>query len=177
MVLYIRTAGVPAPVLGLAQRAAQNVDPQVAVRDASTVRELMDNNLWIARLVVALFASLGLLALALASVGLYGVLAYTVERRRREIGVRMALGATRFTVARFVLLRGLLVVVVGMAIGLGLGLLAARALASVLPSVAAADPVTFGGSAVVLVGVAAFACWTPARRASRLNPMAALREG
>lgn len=169
MVLYVRTSGGPAPVLGLAQRAARNVVPQVGVRDASTIAESVNNNLWIARVVVVLFAASGILALALASAGLYGVLAFNVERRRREM--RMALGATRLTVARLVVSTGLLVVGEGVAVGLGRGLLAGGAMPSALPSVPAADPFTFVNVRVVLVAVAGvLSCWIPPGRASGVRP-------
>ncbi|MDX2152812.1 MAG: ABC transporter permease [Bryobacteraceae bacterium] len=177
MNLYVRTAGTPTPMLEAMQRTLREIDSQVPPQNPMTVRQLMDNNLWIARVIVGLFAALGVLGLALASVGLYGVMAYAVGTRKREIGVRMALGAGRATVVRMVFARGFTVVGLGAAVGLLLSLLAGRAISAAVAAVPALDPLSFGAACALLFGVAGLACWLPARRASRVDPAIALREG
>jgi ABC-type antimicrobial peptide transport system permease subunit len=117
-----------------------------------------------------------LLALALASVGLYGILAYSVRGRQREIGVRMALGASRADVLLLVLRQGMTVVCTGAVLGLALSLLVGRAFSRMLFGLSPADPLSLIGASVVLIVVALLACWLPARNASRMDPMQALRE-
>src|SRR5260370_42376026 len=119
---------------------------------------------------------LGSLAAVLATLGLYGVIAYMVARRRNEIGVRIALGAGRGRVVRLVLREAALLLVAGLAIGTGLALWAGRAASAMLFGLKANDPGTFAGAIALLAGVALFANYGPARRASRLEPMQALRE-
>ena len=125
---------------------------------------------------VGLLGVFGLLALGLASIGLYGIMAYSVARRRREIGVRIALGAAQSSVLRLVLGQGMTLVGTGIAIGLAVSLLIARALSKLLYGVSAADPVSFAGASLVLLGIAFLACYLPARSASRVDPLVALRE-
>jgi ABC-type antimicrobial peptide transport system permease subunit len=116
------------------------------------------------------------LALSLASVGLYGVMAYSVNQRRREIGVRMALGAGQGNVMAFVLRQGMTVVLRGIALGVGLAFLIGRALSRFLYGVSGGDLVSIGGPALVLLVAAFAACYLPARSASRVDPLVALRE-
>ena len=125
-------------------------------------------------LYLSIFAGVGLL---LAAVGLYGVLAYTVARRTREIGIRMALGAQLADVRRLILGQGLALVAVGGVIGITVALATGRLLRAYLFGVSSTDPVTLVAVTVVLAAVALFACWLPARRATRVNPMEALRFG
>jgi len=138
--------------------------------------EIIDQSLWAAKMTAGLLAVFGLLALVLASVGLYGILAYSVTRRQREIGLRMALGAAGGDVLRLVLRQGLTLVGVGVAIGLAGAAAVSRALASLLYG-SPTDLASFGGAAVALVVVATVATWLPALRASRVDPLVALREG
>ncbi len=115
------------------------------------------------------------LALLLASIGLYGVLSYAVTQRSRELGLRIALGASAGSVMRMVVGRGLSLTAVGLAIGLGLSLAATRTLQSLLYGVSAVDPWTFGAVVALLGGIALAACYLPARRAARLDPIVVLR--
>ncbi len=115
------------------------------------------------------------LALLLAAIGLYSVLAYSVRRRVREIGVRMALGAQRMDVIRMILGQGVRLTLIGVVIGVAVALVLTRLMASQLFQVSATDPLTFGGVAVMLVLVAMAACYIPARRAAKVDPMVALR--
>jgi ABC-type antimicrobial peptide transport system permease subunit len=126
---------------------------------------------------VGLLSVLGLLALGLASIGLYGIMAYSVNQRKREIGVRMALGAARENVLRLILKQGMTLVAIGVLAGWIASLLVARLLAKMLYGVSANDPVSVAGAAVVLLVVASIACYLPARWASRVDPLVALREG
>ena len=137
----------------------------------------MDQALFTAKMGVALLGLFGLLALALASIGLYGIMAYSVNGRKREIGVRMALGATRKSVLWLILKQGMSLVVAGVMIGLVAALVVGRLLARMLYGIRASDPISVAGAACVLLAVALVACYLPARSASRRDPLGALREG
>jgi len=126
-------------------------------------------------MVATLLGGFGLLALLLASVGLYGVMAFSVNRRTHEIGIRVALGADSRDVLKLVLGEGMLLVMAGLAVGLGLSFWATRFISSMLYSVSATDWVTFTGIAALLTVVALAACYLPARRATKVDPMIALR--
>lgn len=119
----------------------------------------------------------GLLALGLASIGLYGVMAYSVNQRTREIGLRMALGAARDSVVRLILRQGMSMVLMGVAVGFAASLLAGRLLSRMLYDVSATDPISVASAALILLSVALLACYLPARWASRVDPLVALREG
>jgi predicted permease len=175
--LYLRTAGNPSLVLEAVQREIRDVDPKVEVSDVRTGAKIMSQVLWNARIVLGLLGVFGLLALALASVGLYGILAYSVSGRQREIGVRMVLGASRSAVLRLVLRQGVTLVCIGTCIGLALSLLIGRAFSSMLFGLSPADPLSLASASVVLLLVATLACYLPALAASRMDPMRALREG
>ena len=125
---------------------------------------------------VAMLSVFGLLALGLASIGLYGILAYAAARRQREIGLRMALGASRISVLRLMLGQGMSLVLVGIAIGLAASLATGRILSRMLYGVSATDPLSVGAAAAVLMAVALVACYLPARWATRVDPLTALRE-
>jgi ABC-type antimicrobial peptide transport system permease subunit len=126
---------------------------------------------------VTLLSVFGLLALGLASIGLYGILAYSVNRRKREIGLRMALGATRMSVLGLILKQGMSLVLTGVLIGLLASLLVGRLLSGMLYGVGSGDPVSVAGAAFMLLAIALLACYLPARWASRVDPLVALREG
>jgi putative ABC transport system permease protein len=128
------------------------------------------------RFTMVLFASFGFVGLILAGVGIYGVMAFGVAQRTQEFGVRMALGAQRSQVMKLVLREGTIVAIVGALIGLGGAYLVGRAMQSTLYGVGAMDSVAVGGTAVLLLAVALFACLIPALRASRVEPMVALRD-
>ncbi len=175
--LYVRSAGDPSLLLPAVQRGIKEVDPSVQVTDVRTGAKLVNQVLWNARIVLGMLGIFGLLALALASVGLYGILAYSVSSRQREIGVRMALGASRFDVLRLVLRQGMALVAIGVSLGLAISLLIGRAFSRMLFGLSPADPPSLLGASAVLLLVAALACYLPALAASRMDPMQALREG
>jgi predicted permease len=176
MILYVRSQGDPAAVLPSVQRQIGDVDANVQISDVRTGAKLIEQVLWGPRVGVALLGVFGSLALVLASVGLYGAMAYSVTRRRREIGLRMALGASRAAVLRSVLRDGMALVCYGLVAGLGVCLLLGRALARILFGLSAADPVSLGAASLVLVLVALLACYLPARAATQIDPLVALRD-
>lgn len=175
VVLYVRTNSDPGPVLATAQREMRQLDPRLDVGDARTATKVIDQALFGATMGGGLLGVFGLLALALASLGMYGVMAYSVSLRRREMGVRLALGAGPGSVLTLVLLDGLKLVSVGLALGAVAALGLSATISGFLHGVSPADPVSFAGALVVLLSVAALACYLPARRASRLDPLTVLR--
>ena len=176
MTLYVRSRGDPQQILTAVQRELHAAAPQVLVT-LRTGRQIIEGGLFFARTGVALLSVFGLLALGLASIGLYGILAYSVNQRRREIGLRMALGAARASVLRLILKQGMSLVMTGVLIGFVLALVVGRLLSRMLYGVSASDPVSVVGAAVVLMTMALLACYLPARGASRVDPLVALREG
>ena len=175
--LYVRSIGNPATILGEIPRQIKAIDSKVDINDTRTGATLMDQVLWSARIVLSLLGTFGLLALCLASVGLYALLAFFVKGRQREIGVRMALGASRPAILLHTLRQGMLLVIIGIGIGLGLSLLIGRLFSRMLFGLSPADPISLLGASLVLIAIAALACYLPAFTASRLDPMRALREG
>jgi predicted permease len=176
MVLYVRSQGDPATVLASVQHQIGDLDPNVRISDVRTGAKLIGQVLFGPRVGVALLGVFGSLALALASVGLYGVMAYSVTRRRKEIGLRMALGASRAAVLRVVLREGMALVCYGILAGLAACLLIGRALARTLFGLGSFDPVSLGTASLVLMLVALVACYLPARSATQIDPLAALRD-
>ncbi len=177
MVLYVRSKGDPKEILIPVEREVRSAAPQVFVSGIRTGREIVDGGLFQAKVGVMMLSVFGLLALGLASIGLYGVLAYSVNQRKREIGLRMALGATQASVLRLILKQGMSLVLTGMLLGLGASLFVARLLSRMLYGVSASDPVSVAAAAVVLLAIALVAWYLPARWASRVDPLVALREG
>ncbi|HEX5073445.1 MAG TPA: ABC transporter permease [Gemmatimonadaceae bacterium] len=175
MSIVIRTTGDPQVVAPLLRSAAASFDETLPVSDIRTMTRHLGIALMPARLAGAALGVFGLLGLVLASVGMYGVMAYTVSQRRREIGIRMAIGAAGGDVVGMIMKQGLSLVVVGAIIGIGGALAASRLLHGVLYSPSVIDPMTFAGVPLLLTGVAALASWLPARRASGVNPLEALR--
>ncbi len=175
MVLFLRTAGGPGGVLGTAQREIRAIDAHVPLTNPFTMREVLSQALWPPRMAAILLGVLGGLALALASVGLYGVMAYSVAQRTQEIGVRMALGANRWNVLTMVLRQSMSLAIVGLGLGLAGAVAVSRVVSRLLFGLSPLDPVTFGGVAALLVSVALVASSVPAWRASRLDPLRALR--
>jgi predicted permease len=177
MNLYVRTSGRPEPLITAVQREMQAAGPELLLNDMRTGRQLIDNGLFQAKIGVTMASLFGLLALGLASIGLYGVMAYSVTQRTRELGVRMALGAARTSVVRLILGQGMALVLSGVALGFIASLAIGRLLGRVLYGVGAGDPLSVAGAAGALIAVALVACYLPAKSASRLDPLAALREG
>jgi predicted permease len=175
MTLVARTTGDPAPIAAAMQREARALDPAMPMFTAETLNAQLDASLAQESLVATLSSLFGLLALALACIGLYGVMAYDVARRTREIGVRMALGASAGSVAQLVLRETMWLVGIGVVIGLGAALAATRWVKSLLYGLQPHDPLTIGLAVLTLLTVAAIAGYLPARRASRVDPMVALR--
>ena len=173
--LAVRGRGAPEILAGELRRAVSAIDPDQPVHGIITVRGEIELNLANYHLQGFMLGGFALLGLALAAIGIYGVLAGFVTQRTKEIGVRMALGAQVGDVLRLVLGRGLWLTGIGTALGLlgGFGLV--RLLAHILPELGAPDTLIIAGVVVILLGIALFACWLPARRASRLNPIEALR--
>jgi predicted permease len=177
MILYVRGKGDPRQILMPVRREVRAAGPQILIGGTLSGREIIDRGLFQARIGVALLSVFGLLALALASIGLYGILAYSVNQRKREIGLRMAIGAAQASVLRLILKQGMSLVAKGVLIGLVGSLLVGRLLSRMLYGVSASDPLSIAGAAVVLLTVGLLACYLPARWASRVDPLVALREG
>ena len=151
------------------------MDSNLPVFNVHTQSELIDRLLFQERMIAKLSGFFGILALVLAGIGLYGLLSYEVSRRTREIGIRMALGAQRAGVLRLVVGQGIVLAITGAIVGIGVALGVTRYLNSMLYGIHANDPATIAGVAILLTLVAAAACYIPARRAMRVDPMAALR--
>ncbi len=171
----VRVHGDPQAMLPVLRRAVAEVDPAVLVTEQLTMLDQVHGEFMQARLAAAVLLSASGVALVLSAVGLYGVIAYVVSRRTREIGVRMALGARPSSIRAMVLKQGVEVVAPGMAIGVAATLAATRLLGAWLYGVRAGDPWMLIGGACVLAGVVLIASWIPARRAARVDPMSALR--
>ncbi|HEX8145945.1 MAG TPA: ABC transporter permease [Pyrinomonadaceae bacterium] len=175
MTLVVRTSGDPRALAGPVREHLRALDPNLPVADVRTLEEQFDLSLLPARIAAYTLGGFGLLALALAAIGIYGVVSYTVAQRTREIGVRMALGAGRADVLRLILGEGLSVVGVGLGLGLLLSFALTRVLGGFLYGVTASDPLTFVGVPALLGSIALAAGYLPARRAARVDPMVALR--
>jgi putative ABC transport system permease protein len=174
VVLLVRTAGEPSGLIRAVQSEVRQLDPNMPLFDVRKVEEHLQLSVFIPRMASTLLALFGALALLLATVGLYSVIAFSVAQRTREIGIRIALGAARSDVRRLVLKQGIAITAIGMAIGLALGFVAGRLIASQL-MVAPADPVSFAATAVLLLSVSLAACLIPAGRAAAMDPLRALR--
>ena len=170
-------SGNEAATADLLRRSVHDVDPSIPIISLRTFAQHLDSNLdlWLVRAGAALFSIFGGLALGLAVVGLYGVKAYSVARRTREIGIRMALGAQAGAVLRMIMGEGSIMLVSGVAIGLLLAIATAKVLSGILYEVGALDPVAFTVAPLVLITAALIATWLPARRATRVDPVQALR--
>jgi putative ABC transport system permease protein len=173
--LVVRAASDPMGLVSAASAAVRAVDPDMPVFRVRTMEQVVESTLIGRRFTVTLLAIFAGVALVLAAVGLYGVIAYAVSQRTHEIGIRMALGARVGDVVRMVVRQGMTLAVVGLALGAVAALLTTRFLTSLLFGVGAADPVTFLAIPVLLAAVTLVASWLPARRAARIDPMVALR--
>ena len=173
--LVVRTTSNPEPLLGAVRKQVEQIDRNLAFTNGQTVQQILGQGLWAARMGAALLGLFGALALILASIGIYGVLAYSVAQRTSEIGLRMALGAQPRQVLGLVLRQGMLLALIGAAVGILVALPVARMAANLLYGVSATDPLTYAGITLLLMGVALLACYLPARRATRIDPLIALR--
>ena len=173
--VVLRTEGDPTAVMGSVRRAVAEIDSREVVYNVQTMNEVVSNSFAARRLSMMLLGVFAALALVLACVGIYGVISYLVGQRTHEIGVRMALGAQRRDVLRLVIGHGARMALIGVAIGIGAALGLTRLMANQLFGVSAHDPLTFAGVGMLLVIVAVAACYIPARRAMRVDPMIALR--
>jgi predicted permease len=176
MTLITRTAGSPGALAAAVQREIAALDPDVPIYGVKTMPMFLDRLLSLPKAVAVLGALFAFIALLLASVGLYGVMSYSIARRTKEIGLRIAVGATRGAVMRMILTQGMTIAGIGVAIGTVGALALLRLAASLLYGVGPDDPPTFLAGAIVLAAVALTASYIPARRATRLDPSIALRD-
>jgi predicted permease len=175
MTLHLRAATKPELLSAAVRQEIRALDPRLPVYNVKTLEQYRRDYLFTKRIQAALIGGFGLLALALASLGLYGALSYSVAQRTQEIGVRMALGASASDVLRLVVGQGARLIAIGVALGLAGAFAAAHALKSLLYGVSATDPLIFSVVALLLTFVALLACWIPARRATQVDPLRALR--
>jgi len=173
--LQVQTTGTPEAVIAGVRAQIQSLEPNLAITNVQTIGQIIDQGLWAPEMGASLLTLFGGLALVLAAVGVYGVLAYSVTQQTREIGIRMAMGAERRDVLGLVVGHGLKLAGAGVALGILVALGLTRQLSSLLFGVSAYDPLTYAGVTVILVIVALLACYIPARRATRVDPLIALR--
>jgi putative ABC transport system permease protein len=173
--LVVRTDTPSSSVVPAIRAAVWAVDPEQTIAQVSSMDEITSDQFTERRFSLGLIGAFAALSLLLASIGIYGVLAQSVQQRTREIGILMALGAQRADVARLVLSQGLGMSLLGIAIGIAGAIAATRLMSTLLFGVKPLDPAAFAASAAVLFAVALAACWFPARRASRVDPLIALR--
>jgi predicted permease len=175
MILVARTTIEPEKMFQPVRAAVAALDPEIPIFDFKTFEEHVGISLYLQRMAATLLSIFGLLALSLASIGLYGVMAYSVSQRTRELGIRISVGAERRDIFKLILGQGLALAIVGLLGGLVVALAVTRLMAKLLYGVSTNDPVTFAAIALVLMGVALQACYFPARRATMVDPMTALR--
>jgi putative ABC transport system permease protein len=173
--LLVRTAGEPTAIIPALRREVRALDPQLPIFDVTTLERELARTLDQPRFQAVLFAAFAAIALLLATIGIYGVTAHAVGLRTQEVGIRMAMGAVRRDVLRLIFIQHLRPALIGLAIGVVGAVLLSRFLRSLLYGVSATDPTTFVVVAAMLLAVAVVACWVPARRATRIDPLVALR--
>ena len=174
--LVVRTNGDPRAIIPALRSEIQKMDATLPIYDVKTLTEHMDIPLFPARMAANVLGSFGVLALVLAAIGIYGVMSYVVAGRTREIGLRMALGAQFRHVRQLILRQGMMLATIGLVLGLGIVFVLARFLKSMLYGISPSDPLTFTTITILLAGVALLACLIPAQRATRVDPMVALRD-
>ncbi len=175
MTFVLRTRGDATGVATAVRNVIQTLDPQQPLGEARTLASLVGNSIARQRFNTLLLAIFAVVALLLSAVGIYGVMSYAVAQRIHEIGIRTALGATASDILRLMLKRGMTLTLLGVAAGLMSAFVLTRLLKNLLFSVSATDPLTFAVIALLLALVALLACWIPARRATKVDPMIALR--
>ena len=173
--LAIRTSGRTEDLVAAVRTQLRELDPDLPITRIMTMNEVVARSIWQQRLYTALFGVFAVVALILATVGIYGVMSYAVTQRSREIGLRMALGAQRTDVLKLVVGHGVLITAIGLGVGLAAAVGLTRLMTTLLFEVTATDPITFVAVSVLLAGVALGACFVPARRAAKVDPMVALR--
>jgi len=174
-IMLVRTSGRPEAMISSVRSQVQQLDSNLALTNVQTIGELLSQGLWAPRMGAALLAVFGGLALVLAIIGVYGVLSYSVNQQTREIGIRMAMGAQPGRVLQLVVGQGMRLAGAGLLLGLLVAFAAMRLLESLLFGVSSHDPLTFGAVSLVLALAAVLACYIPARRATKVDPIIALR--
>jgi putative ABC transport system permease protein len=173
--------GDPASLIGPVRNTIRELDPMIPVADVQTLSDYFSVGLYPFRMLAVVMGGCGLMALLLATLGIYGIISYSVAQRTRELGIRLALGAVQKDILRMVIGQGMMVVTVGLGIGLLLSFALTRLMTSSLVDVelplpiSATDPLTFAGVTILLAVVALLACYIPARRATKVDPIEALR--
>jgi len=175
MTLALRTSGDPLSYVAAVRKEAQALDGNLAVANVQTTERLVSDSIAAPRFVLLLLGSFACVALLLAGLGIYGVMAYSVAQRTQEIGIRIALGSQARDVLRLVVGQGMKLALVGVGIGLAASFGLTRLMSKLLFSVSPTDPLTFAAIVVLLLLIALLACWVPARRATRVDPLVALR--
>lgn len=173
--MVVKTASDPASMLSTVRRQVSQLDPTLPIFGINTMKEMRDRNVAPDRLNLGLLGAFAVLALVLAVIGLYGLLAFTVTQRQREIGVRLALGAQRHQVLNLIVGQGCRLIGIGIALGLLGSLALTRVLSALLFEITPTDPATFLAVTIILFAVAVLACYVPARRAAGIDPITALR--
>jgi putative ABC transport system permease protein len=173
--VLVRTKANPRAVAPTVREVASSIDPTQPLYQFQTLQQALSNSIAPRRFNLFLLGAFAAIALVMALVGIYGVMAYTVTQRAHEIGIRMALGAQRGDVLGMVLSQGLALTLIGVGIGIAAALGLTRLLSSLLYGVRASDPTTFALVALLLIAVALLACYIPARRAAKVDPIVALR--
>jgi putative ABC transport system permease protein len=173
--LVVRTTGDPLAMTTAIRSAVQSIDRDQPLANVRSMEQILASSVAEPRFRTTLLSAFAMLALALAGVGIYGVMSYSVARRTHEIGIRMALGARPNDTLKLVVGHGMALSLIGVTVGLAGAFGLTRLLSSLLFGISATDPFTFGGIALLLIGVAGVACYIPARRATKVDPMQALR--
>jgi predicted lysophospholipase L1 biosynthesis ABC-type transport system permease subunit len=177
MTLLVRTDDDPLAFARDVQEVVWSIDPSLPIQEIATMEAVFADSIGRQRFTTSLLALFALMSVALGAIGVYGVIGYAVTQRRREIGVRMALGAARARVVAGIVREGMQLAAIGVVIGLALALLAARALRGLVFGVTLADPVAYGGAVTLILILVALASYLPARRAARIEPVKVLRDG
>ena len=175
MIVAVRTGTDPLTLTAAVREQVHALDKDQSVADVRTLRSVVGESLTVPQLNTLLVAAFASLALLLAAIGIYGLLSYVVAQRTKDIGIRMALGASRNQVLRLVVGRGVMLAGVGIGLGLGASLAMTRLISSLLFGVSPTDPAIFAGVSLPLGAVSTLACYFPARRATKVDPMVALR--
>lgn len=175
MTLVVRSSVLPQAVIEAVRGKIAEVDPSIPISGVRTMDEVVGAAVSRPRLIATIAGIFAGFALLLAAIGIYGVMAYSVSTRKQEMGIRLALGASPEDILRLIVGQGMRMTLIGVGVGIAVSLALTRLLANLLFGVGAADPLVFTGASLVLMGTAFFACYLPARRATRVDPISALR--